>query len=99
MIEMTDPMELIRFQVAKLSRKSEYLPDIPANPRKSWGMKVRLTPVNVIQKYIFFRTPRYIFQTKNKILQTLRVQLLEIRRSKSKLLHSKCHVGECLQIH
>ena len=45
-IEIKDPMELIRFQVEKLPGKSEYLPEIPAKPRKCWGMKVRLAPIN-----------------------------------------------------
>lgn len=53
MIEMMDPTELTRFQVEKLSGKSEYLLGIPASPKKCWGMKVRLTPINVIQKCIF----------------------------------------------
>ena len=44
--EIKDPMELIRFQVEKLPGKSEYLPEIPAKPRKCWGMKVRLAPIN-----------------------------------------------------
>lgn len=33
-IDIVDPIELIRFQVAKLSGKSEYLLGIPANPKK-----------------------------------------------------------------
>ena len=34
MIEISDPIELIKFQVEKLSGKSEYLLGIPAKPRK-----------------------------------------------------------------
>ena len=57
--EIKDPMELIRFQVEKLPGKSENLPEISAKPRKCWGMKVRLAPINVIQKYIFPYTSLY----------------------------------------
>ena len=58
-IEIRDPMERIRFQVEKLPGKSENLPEISAKPRKCWGMKVRLAPINVIQKYIFPYTSLY----------------------------------------
>ena len=49
-IDMVDPSELIKFQVEKLSGKSAYLLGIPARPKKCCGKKVRLTPMNVIQK-------------------------------------------------
>ena len=52
-IEIVEPKELTKFQVAKLSGKSEYLRGIPAKPKKCWGKKVRLTPTKVIQKCIF----------------------------------------------
>ena len=49
-IDMVEPIELTKFQVAKLSGKSEYLLGMPANPKKCCGKKVRLTPMKVIQK-------------------------------------------------
>lgn len=48
-----EPSEEIMFHFVKKSGKSEYRRGIPANPRKCWGKKVRLTPMNIEKKWIF----------------------------------------------
>lgn len=53
---MAEPRELMAFQPVKLSGKSEYLLGIPARPKKCWGKKVKLTPINISQKCILAYT-------------------------------------------
>ena len=49
-IEIVEPKELTRFQPAKQSVKSEYRLGNPVKPKKCWGKKVKLTPMNITQK-------------------------------------------------
>ena len=53
MVDIIDPIDLRVFQVVNLSWKSAYRRGNPANPRKCCGKNVRLTPMNVVQKWIF----------------------------------------------
>lgn len=52
-IEIDDPIDEIIFHNKKESGKSEYRRGIPDNPKKCWGKKVILTPINIIQNWIF----------------------------------------------
>ena len=50
MILIKEPEELTMFHAAMESGKSEYRRGMPCNPKKCWGKKVRLTPMNMMRK-------------------------------------------------
>lgn len=51
--EMFDPNDEMMFHLIYESGYSEYRRGIPANPRKCCGKNVRLTPMNIIENWIF----------------------------------------------
>jgi len=51
--EIIEPKELTAFQPAKASGKSLYLLGNPDKPKKCCGKNVMLTPINIVQKWIF----------------------------------------------
>jgi len=47
--EIVDPIDETVFHSVKASGKSEYRRGMPDRPRKCWGKKVILTPMNITQ--------------------------------------------------
>lgn len=51
--EIIEPNDETTFHLVYASGQSEYRRGIPLKPKKCWGKKVKLTPKNIIKKWIF----------------------------------------------